>query len=219
MRGNGVRSVSGWNGLLSRWGFAFAIVCIGLLPAAPAAAQDAEAIVTPWLAERSLAVPIWSRIIVCHGYGCTFRTAVALRAQDRVTFAGMLKAKDAAGERHGIARIVQWFDKRVGPETGTSKARGHANGLAGDPSQFDCIDRTTNTASLLVVLSQWKLLKYHRVDAPVSRLGVIFGGAPHSTAVVTELVGGKSWSIDPWPHNSGELPDVTALDKWLAVYR
>ena len=60
---------------------------------------------------------------------------------------------------------------------------------------------------------------HHRIDPPVSRLAPLLGGAPHSTAVVTELVSGKSWSIDPWTKNSGELPDVTALDQWLAVYR
>ncbi len=206
---------------MNRLGFAISAAITGLAMSitAPASASDAEDAVAPWLEMRSLPMPIWSRIIVCHGYGCSFRTPIALQEKDRITFAKMLKATTSVEERKGIARIVQWFDKRVGPETGTSRARANAGGMAGDASQFDCVDRTTNTASLLLVLDQWKLLKHHRIDAPVSRLGVILGGAPHSTAVVTELVGGKRWSIDPWTHNSGELPDVTPLDQWLAVYR
>ncbi len=184
-----------------------------------AAATDDEMRVTPWFEQQSLPIPTWSRFVVCHGYGCAFRTAVALRPQDRITLANMMKATNAAAERRGIAKVVQWFDKRVGPQTGTSRARAKAGGIAGDASQFDCVDRTANTTGLLLVLSQWKLLKYHRIDPPVSRLSPLIAGAPHSTAVVTELIGGKSFSIDPWTHNSGELPDVTPLDQWLAVYR
>ncbi len=189
-----------------------------LTPAWAGTAED-EARVAAWFEQRSLLIPSWSRIIVCHGYGCTFRTAIALQPKDRVTFAAMMKAANPEAERRGIAKVVQWFDKRVAPETGTGKARAMASGLAGNRTQFDCVDRTTNTTSVLTVLSQWKLLKFHEVDAPVSRLGVILGGAPHSTAVVTELTSRKSWSIDPWTRNSGELPDVKPLDQWLAVYR
>lgn len=198
---------------------AIAFAGLALVSAGPAAAVDDESAVAPWFERQSLSIPTWARFIVCHGYGCTFRTPIALRPQDRVTFANMLKATTPAGERAGIAKVVQWFDKRVAPETGTGRARAKAGGIAGDASQFDCVDRTTNTAGLLLVLSQWKLLKHHRIDPPVSRLGVLLAGAPHSTAVVTELVGGKSFAIDPWTHNSGELPDVVPLDKWLAVYR
>ena len=210
------------NGGVKRCGIliAVAISTLTTVVAVPAAvASGDEAAVATWFEQRSLPVPTWARIIVCHGFGCTFRTAIALREQDRVTFAKMLKAAKAADERQGVAKIVQWFDKRVGPQTGTSKARAKAGGMAGDASQFDCVDRTTNTAGLLLVLSQWKLLKHHRIDPPVSRLAPLLGGAPHSTAVVTELTTGKRWSIDPWTHNSGELPDVTPLDQWLAVYR
>ena len=205
---------------MPRWKYWLAGAVLGFAWIAPGlAASDDETRVAPWFEARSLALPTWANFIVCHGYGCTFRTPIALRTQDRVTFAKMMAAKTPAEERQGIAKVVQWFDKRVGPETGTSKARATAGGIAGDASQFDCVDRTTNTTGLLLVLSQWKLLKYHQIDPPVSRLSVLLAGAPHSTAVVTELVTRKSFSIDPWTHNSGELPDVKPLDQWLAVYR
>ena len=200
-------------------GIAAALLGLAMVTAAAAGPAEDEARVAPWFEQQSLSIPTWARFVVCHGYGCAFRTLIALREQDRITLAAMMKAANPAAERAGIAKVVQWFDKRVGPQTGTSKARAKAGGLAGDASQFDCVDRTTNTAGLLLVLSQWKLLKHHRIDPPVSRLAPLLGGAPHSTAVVTELTTGKSWSIDPWTHNSGELPDVTPLDQWLAVYR
>jgi hypothetical protein len=198
-----------------------AIVITGLVvfSGAPAASNEINPGVESWFEKHSLPMPSYARFIVCHGYGCEFRTAVALRPQDRVTFAAMLQAKTPEAERHGIARVVAWFDKRIAPETGTGKARANAGGLAGDRTQFDCVDRATNTTGLILVLAQWKLLKHHRLDAPVSRLSVILGGAPHSTAVVTELKTGKSFVIDPWTKNSGELPDVMPIEKWLAVYR
>jgi len=200
-------------------GIAAALLSLTIATAAAAGPAEDEANVAPWFERQSLSVPTWARFIVCHGYGCAFRTLIALHERDRITFAAMMKANNPAAERAGIAKVVQWFDKRVAPQTGTGKAKAKAGGIAGDSTQFDCVDRTTNTAGLLLVLSQWKLLKHHRIDPPVSRLAPLLGGAPHSTAVVTELISGKKWSIDPWVKNSGELPDVTPLDQWLAVYR
>ncbi len=187
-----------------------------MFSAAPVRAAEANLAVAVWFEGLSLPVPNRLNVIVCHGFGCLHRTQVALNEVDRVTLANMVRGATPEAERRGVARAVAWFDKRVGRQTGTSRAKAYARGLSGDSTQFDCVDRTTNTTSLLVVLEQGGLLHHHRVDQPTSRSIVPMLTGPHSTAVLTEKAKGAKWAIDPWPHNSGELPDVMPLERWVA---
>ena len=46
-----------------------------------------------------------------------------------------------------------------------------------DIQQFDCIDSSRNTTSLLLVLDQLNLLRFHDVDVPESR-GHLFTRGP-----------------------------------------
>ena len=58
-------------------------------------------------------------------------------------------------ERRAVAKTEAWFEKRVAPQTGTAHAKARASvgwGIGGDPGQFDCVDTTANTTSLLTLL-------------------------------------------------------------------
>jgi hypothetical protein len=173
--------------------------------------------IAEWFEALSLPIPNRWNLVLCHGFTCHTRTAIALSESDRVKLAGMVRGATPDAERRGVARAVAWFDRRVGREAGTSHAKAYAGGLAGDASQFDCIDRAANTTSLLLVLEQWGLLQHHRVDMPTSRRFIPLAEGPHTTAVLRERVAGMKWAVDPWTHNSGELPDVMSLDRWLSL--
>jgi hypothetical protein len=181
----------------------------------PASASEAGAI--RWLADLSLPSPTWSQFVVCHGYNCHTRTLIGLGNGDRAALAKMVRGPTPDAERRGLARAMAWFDKRVASQTGTASAKAYARGLQGDTTQFDCIDRSANTTSLLLVLAQSKMLQHHEVDVPESRKFVPILEGPHTTAVVREKKSGIKWVVDPWTHNSGEQPDVMPLDKWLAI--
>src|SRR5690349_11665332 len=103
---SGLENVKRWECWITGALLAVAVASPGL-----ASSADDQMRVAAWFEQRSLQIPTWSSIVVCHGYGCTFRTPIALRAQDRVTFAKMMQAKTPAAERQGIAKVVQWFDK------------------------------------------------------------------------------------------------------------
>ena len=106
---------------------------------------------------------------------------------------------------------MAWFEKRVAAEAGTANAKARAGlGHAGDPSQFDCLDKTSNTIGVLLIVADMGLLRHHVIDVPESRGGLI-GGLPHTTAVVRERSSGQKWAVDGWTHNNGELPDVMPL--------
>ncbi|MEA3025554.1 MAG: hypothetical protein QOF91_839 [Alphaproteobacteria bacterium] len=176
-----------------------------------AVAEETDLAIAEWFETYSLSIPNHWTIVVCHGFSCAFRTQVALNEIDRARLARMVTAATPEGERRGLARAVAWFDRRAGGAAGTIHAKGRAAGAAGDPSQFDCIDRTLNTMSLVTVLQQWGMLHHHRLAGPASRHIV----APHTSAVVAERIGGRKWVIDPWTHNFGELPDVMPLQTWV----
>ncbi len=120
----------------------------------------------------SVTPPTPNMVFVCHGFGCKYRAEVDLTTADRATLAHFLAAgrSSAAAERKAIAGAGAWFDKRVGPVAGTKNhvARAGARYMF-DVRQFDCIDSSRNTTSLLLVLDQLKLLRYHDVDQPEAR--------------------------------------------------
>jgi hypothetical protein len=166
------------------------------------------------LESLSLPVPDPARPIVCHGFGCAYQTPIQLRPADIAQLKRLFgRTQDAVDERRAIAAAFAWFEKRVAIEAGTAKAKARAGlGLAGDPSQFDCLDKTTNTIGLLAIVGQMGLLRYHTLDVPESRGGL--GSLPHTTAVVRERGSGQRWAVDGWTHANGEYPDILRLERW-----
>jgi hypothetical protein len=162
----------------------------------------------------SMSLPSPGRIVICHGFGCRFRTEIGLSRADQARMAQLMASgrASAEAERVAVAQTIQWFEKRVAPEAGTAAARARAT-IVGDPTQFDCIDASTNTTSMLVILQQLGLLRHHRIEAPVSR-GLGFH-VIHTTAVLQDLHSQTEWVFDPWTRNNGELPEVMPLAKWL----
>jgi hypothetical protein len=187
-----------------------------LLCASPAAAVELDFGIIKTLEHLSLPAPDPANPVVCHGFGCAYRTPILLRNIDRAQLKklfGTAAKKNPDAERKAVAAAMAWFEKRVALEAGTARAKARAGlGSAGDPSQFDCLDKTSNTIGLLSVVAEMGLLQHHVIDAPESRGGI--GSLPHTTAVVRERRSGQKWVVDGWTHNNGELPDVMPLETW-----
>jgi hypothetical protein len=169
------------------------------------------------LEQLALPVPDPINPVVCHGFGCAYRTPILLRNADKTQIKqlfGPAAAKSPDAERKALAAAMAWFEKRVAAEAGTATAKARAGlGHAGDPSQFDCLDKTSNTIGVLAIVAEMGLLRHHVIDTPESR-GFIIGGLPHTTAVVRERKSGQKWAIDGWTHDNGELPDILPLEEW-----
>ncbi len=183
----------------------------------PGVAVDLDPDVVKVLEQLALPVPDPANPIVCHGFGCAYRTPILLRNADKAQIKklfGQPAAKSPEGERQALAATMAWFEKRVAAEAGTATAKARAGlGHAGDPSQFDCLDKTSNTIGVLMIVADMGLLRHHVIDVPESR-GFLTGGLPHTTAVVRERRSGQKWAVDGWTHNNGELPDVLPLEEW-----
>ena len=195
-----------------------AIVLIALLTAGGTAlGEEVDPAVTTMLREWSLSSPSSAHVVICHGFGCTFRTEIGLARGDHVQIAAIMASGSASAraERAAIGRTEAWFERRIAPLTGTAKRVARAGPLvggAGDPTQFDCIDTTNNTNSLLLILDQLRLLRHHTIAAPASRFLLTEG--PHNTAVIKDRKTNELWTVDPWTHKGSEVPDIWPLEKW-----
>jgi hypothetical protein len=198
----------------------FAMVLVALLMAGGGTAvADVDPAVVAMLREWSLASPSPSRVVICHGFGCAYRTEIALAGGDHAQMAAIMAsgAASAQAERAAIGRTEAWFERRIAPITGTAKRVARAGPLVGganNPAQFDCIDTTNNTNSLLLVLDQLKLLRHHTIAAPASRF--LFTEGPHNTAVIKDRRTNELWTVDPWTHKGSEIPDIWPLARWKA---
>jgi hypothetical protein len=198
----------------------FAMVLVALLMAGgPAVADNVDPAVMAMLREWSLTSPTPFRVVICHGFGCAFRTEIDLTSGDHAQMAAIMASGSASAqaERASIGRTEAWFERRIAPITGTTMRVARAGpliGLAGNRGQFDCIDTTNNTNSLLLVLDQLALLRHHTIAAPVSRF--LFTEGPHNTAVIKDRKTNELWTVDPWTHKGSEVPDIWPLAKWKA---
>ena len=183
----------------------------------PAHATPLDPAVARMLETFSLPVPNPPNVVVCHGFGCTYRTLIGFGAGDRARLQSLMAGAkaSAAAERKGIGAAYSWFEKRVAPEAGTGKAIARTTPIyARDRGQFDCFDKTHNATELLALLAHYGLLHHHVIDVPQSR-GLLIDLRPHhTTAVIKEKATGKRWSVDGWTRNNGELPDIFPMEEW-----
>ena len=193
------------------------VACVLLALGTSAQATPLERPVVQMLESLSLPVPNPPNVLVCHGFGCNFRTPVGMGPGDRARLQSLMAGGKAspAAERKGIGQAYAWFEKRVGPEAGTSRAIARTTpGYMRDPGQFDCFDKTHNATELLALLAHFGLLQHHVIDVPQSRGLLIDFRQHHTTAVVREKVSGKRWSVDGWTRNNGEVPDIFPMEEW-----
>ncbi|TMI99129.1 MAG: hypothetical protein E6G97_23510 [Alphaproteobacteria bacterium] len=191
--------------------------CALLLVAGSVHAAPLDRAVVEMLENFSLPVPNPPNVVVCHGFGCTYRTLIGLGPRDVKQLQKLMAGAKASpeAERHAIGAVYAWFEQRVAPEAGTAKAVARTSPrYMRDPEQFDCFDKTHNATELLALLEHFGLLHHHVIDVPQSR------GVPillqHTTAVIREKTSGQRWSVDGWTRSNGERPDIFPMEYWAA---
>ncbi|OJU27179.1 MAG: hypothetical protein BGN91_04840 [Nitrobacter sp. 62-13] len=177
---------------------------------------------SPGIAQLYTSVSIYppsaKSMTVCYGFVCRRREPLDFTSADRGALTRILVAgrSSAAAERRAVQKAVVWFDRRMGPILGTDKRVARADFRAGDDKHnFDCWDTTRNVTSLLLVLQDWGLLKFHTVGNPHYRGNALVLQTPHNTAVLVERATHVEWVVDMWPRGYAQLPDVMPLDRWI----
>lgn len=157
-----------------------------------------------------------SRIYVCSGFDCAYKTRLDLGAADHDHFAALFQGADSPeAERSAISRAVQHYEERAAGVIGMRDLPKSDFTQSRVKGQMDCIDESTNTRSLLLYLDKQGLLKHHTVETNRSRGLFVDGRYPHSTAVLRER-SGKRWAVDSWYEPMGGPPDILPLDTWMA---
>src|SRR5450631_1224041 len=218
MRPMGRRKRSGRGKTPGFCGFAMRVIGLVLISASlPAYAAELSAPQAALYSTVSIFPPSAQRMTVCYGFVCTRREILDFTASDRNALTRILAAgrASAAAERAAVQKAVIWFDRRMGPVIGTNKRVAKADIRALDASHnYDCWDTTRNTTSLLLVLQEWGLFKYHVVGDPHYRGYTVFQ-LPHNTAVLVERATKVEWVVDMWPRGYLQPPDVMTLEKWV----
>jgi hypothetical protein len=184
----------------------------------PALALELSAPVVALYTTVSIYPPSAKSMTVCYGFVCRRRETLDFTAADRSALSQILAAgrASAAAERAAVQKAVIWFDRRMGPVIGTSKRVAKADfRYFDDKHNYDCWDTTRNTTSLLLVLQEWSLLKYHVVGDPRYRGNALVLQTPHNTAVLVERATRVEWVVDMWPRGYLQPPDVMTVEKWV----
>jgi hypothetical protein len=183
----------------------------------PARAVELSAPIAALYSSVSIFPPTAKSMTVCYGFVCRRREILDFTPGDRSALTQIMAAghASAAAERAAAQKALIWFDRRMGPILGTNKRVAKADIRAmDDKHNFDCWDTTRNTTSLLLVLQEWGLFKYHTVGDPLYRGNALVLQLPHNTAVLTERATKVGWVVDMWPRGYAQPPDVMKAEQW-----
>ena len=194
-------------------------VLLAVLLGAPSAeATEMSREVAALYSTVSIYPPSATSMTVCYGFVCRRREILEFTPADRKALTQIMTAgrASAAAERAAVQKAVIWFDRRMGPIIGTNKRVAKADfRYFDDKHNYDCWDTTRNTTSLLLVLQEWNLFKYHVVGDPHYRGNTLVLQTPHNTAVLVERATKVEWVVDMWPRGYAQPPDVMTLVQWM----
>jgi hypothetical protein len=201
-------------------GAVFALSLLGsmlIAAVSPLRAGELSAAQAQLYTSVSIYPPSASAMTVCYGFVCRRREILNFTPGDRAALTQIMNSghASAVAERAAAQRAVVWFDRRMGPVIGTSKRVANADVRAlDDKHNYDCWDTTRNVTSLLLVLQQWGLFKFHDVGDPHYRGNPLVMQLPHNTAVLRDRASKVDWVVDLWPRGYGQPPDVMTLAQW-----
>src|SRR5258705_7386200 len=158
----------------------------------------------------SIFPPSADSMTVCYGFVCRRRQILDFTPADRNALTQILAAgrASAVAERAAVQKAVIWFDRRMGPILGTDKRVAKADfRYFDDKHNFDCWDTTRNTTSLLLVLQEWNLFKYHVVGDPHYRGNTLVLQTPHNTAGLVQPATKTEWVGGMWPRGYSGPPE------------
>jgi hypothetical protein len=193
--------------------FLFGASLLGHAPAADLPGEEEP--------REPIADPSPQRFSVCLLHGCRRVAEMGLTGAQWGRIRGLFSppARDAAQERERIARAIGVMETMVGKRLGTDRDRGGGwRGLFTTSPQQDCIDESNNSTTYLRIMADAGVLRWHTIEAPVTRGHVIFGH-PHTTAVVGDAATGEDYAVDSWFRDNGQPAVIVPLSAWRRGWR
>jgi hypothetical protein len=154
-------------------------------------------------------------LTICYNYGCYARAPVVYSDEQLEAMRQQLAAAgDAAAEREVIAVVIGRMYAIAGEQTPVWRDRGGNYADGGDNGRMDCIDHSTNTSAMLLLLQARGWLQFHEVLEPFMRTRFIF--ANHWSARIRERKTQQVYAVDSWFFDNGQPAAVLPFDDWLA---
>lgn len=150
----------------------------------------------------------------CHGGGCRLSTKVTITDKEwqNIT-APFISIKNAEAERTALIKSEQKFEAILGPKADTTTDKPGTFAGGGGSDQLDCHDEMLNTALLLHLLQQNKILKYHQALGPTVRGHFIFGW-PHTAIALQDTTSNEVYILDTWENPAAQPPLLLPLSAW-----
>lgn len=161
------------------------------------------------------------RYSICHGYGCTYRTALSLSDKQwrAVEWAFKPKPKNADAERKAIGEAIAILEGESQTMAELPGDRAEASARPENHGQMDCIDETVNNTQYLEFLEGHDLLRFHTASKPIHRGYFVDGQWPHNTATITELESGQVYAVDGFYRSTGEPPYIIEKEIWVKDWK
>ncbi len=158
-------------------------------------------------------------LMLCYGYGCKLSVPVTLSRADWTQIRAQFPTpRSALQEREAIAQSVGLFERIAGRVSPIYQdLAGNPLNALRRPGQLYCIDESLNTTSLLILLDQQGLLRWHRVEGRVFRAPWLLD--QHWAAEIEQLDTGQRYVVDSWPRGNGQPALVQTLEDWRGKVR
>lgn len=192
------------------------VIFIASCLALSACASAGETSPLNYYKEKKVAAPADGVFTHCSQYGCKRLTPLSISPQDwqGIEAAFGPPALNAEEERNKIKETVGYFERLIGPRTGTETDVAGTFRKLGD-GQLDCVDESTNTTSYLLLLQERGLLNFHTVSSPDTRFPIIHAGRwPHQTAVMIDRETRTPYAVDSWFYDNGKPAEIVTLESW-----
>ncbi|MDR2837916.1 MAG: hypothetical protein LBV49_05000 [Azonexus sp.] len=155
------------------------------------------------------------RITICHDYACAIEEEViysdAQLAQIRQQF---LTAANAAEERERLAPAIGQLYAWAGEQTAIHNDKGGNYADDEAPGRMDCIDHSTTTTRLLLLLATRGDLRWHRVLTPEVRYLAGIFPAHYSAVIETMEDVIECFAVDSWFVDNGQAAVILPLEEW-----
>ena len=161
------------------------------------------------------------RVSVCFNYGCLSQAEVEYSDGQLDEIRRLLaQPTSAAEEREVIATVVGRLLGWAGQQSPIGADRGGNYADDAVYGRMDCIDHSTTTTRLLLLLEKRGWLRFHRVLEPAQRLRFVL--FQHLSAQIEELKPSvesqtqEKFVVDSWFFDNGQPAVVMPLEAWMA---
>jgi len=175
-----------------------------------------------FLLRHNISPPSQHSFTHCRGYGCAIKDKISLTDPEWTLITAPLKNRrsDARQERKALAHVIQNFENIIGTKNGTNNDLGGTFNFSSKSNQHDCVDETINTTTYLTLLFQKRLLYWHNVSQPQTRVPWAGSGLwPHQSALIVEKSSQTRYVVDSWFHDNGQPPEIIQLDLWKTGWK